>query len=100
MAKIASFRGHAVFDPSGVKLGTLDDYYKDDTTGRPLWLKIKRRWSGHSFFVTLRGARPSARGVVVAFDEDFVRHAPSFHHKGALSADEDALLERYYGTAT
>ena len=96
MVKIANFRGRAVFDRSGVKLGTLDDYYKDDITGRPLWLRVKGRRLGHGFFVALHGAKPTGRGVTVAFDEDFVKHAPSINHKGPLSKDEDDQLARYY----
>jgi len=84
----------------GVKLGKLDDYYKDDITGRPLWLKVKSRRFGHSFFVALRGAKPSGDNVVVAFEKNVIKQAPLADHNGPLTTDEDAQLERYYGTAT
>jgi uncharacterized protein YrrD len=99
MAKIASFRGRPVVDRSGARIGTLDDYYKDDVTGRPLWLKVKARWLHRSYFVASRGARPSGDSVIVAFDSDVVRRAPVVGHEGSLTPAEDAVLEAYYNEA-
>ena len=97
MTKIGNFRGHPVLDRDGNKIGTLDDYYKDDATGRPMWLKVKARWLRHrNYFISLRGAKPNGDSVVVAFDSDFIRHAPLIAHDGALSPAEDAELDHYY----
>jgi hypothetical protein len=96
MPKIGDFRGHPVVDRSGTKLGTLDDYYKDDLTGRPLWLKVKARWLRRTYFIALKGAKPNGNRIVVGYDAEVVRHAPVVAHEGPLSPTEDALLDGYY----
>lgn len=36
MAKLDRFIGHPVLDRNGTRVGTLDDFYRDDRTGRTL----------------------------------------------------------------
>lgn len=91
MAKLDRFIGHPVLDCNGTKVGTLDDFYRDDHTGRTLWLKVRTGWFGlRSRFVTVEGSRP--RG------HDIVKQAPVAGPSGPLSDTEDAELTAYYAS--
>lgn len=97
MTKLDRFIGHRVIDRRGKRIGTLDDYYRDDRTGRALWLKVKTGWLGRSSsFVALAGSEPRGDDVVIAFDQDDVKHAPIVGLEGPLSETEDAVLADYY----
>lgn len=99
MAKLDRFIGRPVFDRKGAKIGTLEDFYRDDRTGRTLWLKVKTRWFGrHSSFVTVEGSEPQGENVVIGVDHRTVRHAPVAGRDGPLSVGEDAELKAYYAT--
>lgn len=97
MAKLDRFIGQPVLDCNRARVGTLDDFYRDDHTGRTLWLKVKTGWFGrHSRFATAEGSRPRGNDVVLAVSHDIIRHAPVAGRPGPLTASEDAELSAYY----
>lgn len=99
MAKLDRFIGHPVLDCDGTRIGILDDFYRDDRTGRTLWLKVRTGWFGrHSRFVTVDGSKPCGENLVLGVDHHMVTNAPVTGRAGPLSLSEDAELKAYYAT--
>ncbi len=87
-----------VLDSGGKKIGTLDDIYYDDATGRPHWLLVKTGLLG-----TKRTLVPAYdlgikdSGITVPFVEDTVKDAPRVHPDEMLTEDQEKRLYTYYG---
>jgi len=80
------------------KLGSVGQVYVDDASGDPSWVTVKTGLFGTSeSFVPLEGARVDGDDIVVAFEEQAVRHAPRVDPDGALSPEEEEQLYRHYG---
>jgi len=87
-----------VVDPSGDKIGRIEDIYLDEETDAPEWLAIRtglfrRRIS----FVPLAEAQPTGDAVAVPYTKDQVKDAPHAEPDGLLSEQEEARLYEYYG---
>jgi uncharacterized protein (TIGR02271 family) len=84
--------------PDGSKIGSIQDVYLDQETGEPEWVAIKTGLFGSKLsFAPLAQARGEGGGVVLPYDKDRVKNAPSVDPDGALSQQEEAELYRYYG---
>jgi sporulation protein YlmC with PRC-barrel domain len=94
-------KGTDVVDPSGDKIGSVEDIYLDDQTHEPEWLLVNTGLFGmKSTFVPLQGATPRDDDVLcVQFDKDTVKDAPNIDPDRHLSAAEQEELYRYYGLA-
>jgi len=80
------------------KLGSIGQVYVDDASGDPSWVTVTTGLFGTSeSFVPLEGARIDGDDIVVAFEEQAVRHAPRVDPDGSLSPEEEEQLYRHYG---
>ncbi len=94
----AAWIGQTLTDASGHKIGKIDDIYTDDDTGQPEWLAVSAGLRGPStYFVPMRGATVSGRGVQVPFPKDQVRLASSSTDDGRLSRLVKSRLYAHYG---
>ena len=78
--------GRDVVASDGDKIGTLEEIYLDTDSGEPEWATVKTGLFGtKQSFVPLAEATPSAGNVVVPYDKDQVKDAPSVDPDGELS---------------
>jgi hypothetical protein len=96
---VLGWRGRAVRDRDGEKLGRVGDLYLDGATDRPAFAGIRTGLFGrHESIVPLDGAREQDDELILPFAAAHVRDAPRLDPDEALSEEEeDALLEHYGG---
>ncbi|MCW2986805.1 MAG: uncharacterized protein JWR63_4375 [Conexibacter sp.] len=96
--EIADWKGEKVVGNDDQKLGTIDEIYIDEETGKPEWLAVKTGMFGSKVtFIPLADATRHDDHVHVPFDKGVVKDAPSAEADGALSQDEEAALYSHYG---
>jgi uncharacterized protein (TIGR02271 family) len=97
-AELARWRGRTVVSRGAEKIGTIEEIYVDERTGRPEWMAVKTGLLGGKVsFVPVAGAESSGAGVRVPYDRADIKHAPSTEPDGVLSFEEESALYRYYG---
>jgi stress response protein YsnF len=93
--------GTKVVGADGDEVGTIDEVFKDDQSGRPSWIRIRTGLFGKKGrLVPLADSRQTERGLVVAFSKQHVKDAPDIdadHHLSAAEVDE---LNRHYRRRT
>jgi uncharacterized protein (TIGR02271 family) len=95
---ILNWRGQALTDADGSKIGTIEEIYLDGDTGQPEWALVHTGLFGTKRnFVPLREASESDQGVSAPYTKDQVTDAPSIDPDGQLSQQEEAALYRHYG---
>ncbi len=69
------WEGQTMLDRAGKKIGTIQEIYLVEETGRPEWalVSVGRR---RTTLVPLAGARPGAEGIRAAYDKNIVDDAP------------------------
>ena len=98
---LLSWRGRTVRDPSGDKIGKLEDLYLDQATDLPAYAGVRTGLFGiHSSLVPLRDAREDGGDVVVPYEAGLVRSAPNLGPDSALSPEEERALDAHYGIGT
>jgi len=96
--EITNWRGHEARGTDGAKLGTIEDIYLDQQTGKPEWVAIKTGlFGGHVSFAPLAEARLDGDAVTVPYDKAKIKDAPRVDADGQLSQQEEAEMYRYYG---
>jgi len=94
---LGSWRGRTVGDPSGDKIGSIEDIYYDEATDEPEWLAVKTGLFGHRVsFVPLTQAQASGERVTVPYTKDQVKESPNADADGVLSEQEEATLYEHY----
>ncbi|MEU1072768.1 MULTISPECIES: PRC and DUF2382 domain-containing protein [unclassified Streptomyces] len=87
-----------VRDPKGDKIGTVEQVWLDDHTGRPEWVTVKTGLFGtKETFVPLSGARSDGDTLTVAHHKAHVHDAPHVDADQHLDAEEERALYRHYG---
>ena len=99
MTEFSDWRGHDVVDPSGDKIGRIEDIYLDEQTNAPEWLAVRTGlFGGRVSFVPLAEAQATGDDVTVPYTKDQVKDAPNVDpDEGLLSEREEALLYEHYG---
>jgi hypothetical protein len=95
---IREWRGHAVVDSGGSKIGTLEAIYVDTTTDEPAFATVMVGMPGRRrlVFVPLDGATVGPGYLKVSYPKRQVRSALSIDTDGELPAtDEPALFKHY-----
>lgn len=97
--ELLALRGADVVGPDGSKIGTLQEVFFDDDTGRPEWALVAHgTFSTKVTFVPLRSVSIEDRTLRVAFDAEAVKSAPTWEGEGRISESEEDALYRHYGT--
>jgi uncharacterized protein (TIGR02271 family) len=98
MTDLSGWRGHDVVDPSGDKIGEIEDIYLDEQTEQPEWLAVRTGLFGHRIsFVPLAEAQATGDALAVPYTKDQVKDAPTAEPDGMLSEREEAALYEHYG---
>ena len=91
--------GGDLYGADGDKIGRIGQIFLDDETGRPEWVTVHTGMFGSKEnFVPIADGQYTERGLVVPFDKDRVKNAPTVDvEAGHLSQQEEAQLYSYYG---
>ncbi len=93
-----AWRGYDAVGPDANKLGTIEDIYLDEETGKPEWVALKTgMFGGKLSFAPLSQSRQDGDTIVLPYEKDQIKNAPRVEADGALSQEEEAELYRHYG---
>lgn len=96
--EILSLQGATVIDPTGDKIGTIDQIYLDDETGQPEWATVNTGLFGiRSSFVPITAANLQGNDFCVAYPKEKVKDAPNIDADEHLSKAQEQELYEYYG---
>lgn len=89
----------SVLGSSGDKIGSVEQFYVDDASGRIAWVSVTTGMFGTSeSYIPLDGATAQGSDIVVPYSKDQVKDAPKVNADGgALEADDQDALYRHYG---
>jgi hypothetical protein len=97
---IGEWRGKALLDSDGEKIGKLEYVYVDSETEEPQFGTVKEGFIGkHITFVPLADATVTPDALQVAVTKGTVKDAPNIETDGELSGDQEAELYRHFGMA-
>jgi hypothetical protein len=99
MEDIRRWGGTDVFDPTGEKIGTIEDFYLDKATYDPDWVIVKRGLLGASRLIPFMAIDWRDDHVVVCYEKEIVDDSPGPGMDGRLSDEEELDLMDHYGLA-
>ena len=89
---------HDVLDANGHKIGTIQDLYYDEGTGKPEWLLVETGLFGTKrSFVPASHVLPENDKLSVSYTEERVKGAPKLDLGEELSEAQEQELYSYYG---
>lgn len=92
------WEGQTVLDRAGEKIGTIEEIFLVEETGRPEWALVKiGRLKGHTTLVPLTKAHAGEKGIEVDIEKDVVSEAPEVKPDGEPDEQQVTALYRYYG---
>ena len=92
------WEGQKVLDRDGEKIGTIEEIFLVEETGRPEWALVKiGRIKGRTTLVPLTQANPVDDGIKVPFEKDVVSEAPEVEADEDPSDQQVNALYRHYG---
>jgi hypothetical protein len=98
---IRDWRGHAVVDEGGSKIGTLESVYFDTASSEAVFAAVQIGIVGRRriTFVPLADAVVSPSYVKVTVGKKDTKGAPTIDTDGELTADEEPGVFAHYGLA-
>lgn len=96
---IRDWRGQAVIDQEGSKIGSLEAVYFDTSTDEAVFatVKVGLVGGGRLVFVPLINARVSPKHIRVMTDKKMAREAPFIDTDGQLDSAAEPGIYAYYG---
>ena len=92
------WEGQTLLDPSGEKIGTIEEIYLVEETGQAEWALVKvDRLRRRTTLAPLVGARPVGDGIRVTYDKSKVKEAPPVDPEDEPSEETVAAVYRHYG---
>lgn len=92
-----SLIGRRVLDASGCKIGTVDEVYLDDTTGRPEWAAVRMGLFRRDALVPLDPSELVGDALHVPFERALIRNIPVLGVGRHLSPVQELQLYVHYG---
>lgn len=93
-----SLTGLQVVDADGVKVGKVQQVYRDDATNDPEWITVRTGLFGmKETFIPLAGATRTGEELHVPHDKHTIKAAPRIDVDGHLDPSEETELYRHYG---
>jgi PRC-barrel domain len=95
---LRDWRGHAVIDPEGHKIGILEAVYVDTASDEPCFITVKvGMMSRHrTVFVPVAGVTVSPKAVRVQYPKKVVQNAPATDTDGELTATAEPQVFAYH----
>jgi membrane protein len=95
-----NWEGQPMLARGGDALGTIEEIYLVEETGRPEWAVVRLAGLGRGrTLVPLAGAARTGNGIRAAYEKDVVHDAPRIGGDEEPSTDEVADVYRHYGVA-
>jgi hypothetical protein len=92
------WEGRTVLDRGGEKIGTIEEVFLVEETGRPEWGLVKiGRIKSHTTLVPLTRAQPVQEGVKLAYEKQLVQDAPRIDPGAEPSEQQVTEVYRHYG---
>jgi sporulation protein YlmC with PRC-barrel domain len=92
------WRGRAVVDRDGHKIGTFDEIYLEEGTNEPAWAAVKPgRFALRRRVVPIATAEADGEHVRVPFTKDQVKSAPTIDSDGWVPERDQTVILRHYG---
>lgn len=96
--QLEQVRGTTVIDPTGEKIGEIEQIYLDQQTRMPEWMLVNTGPLGTKpTIIPLHGASQSGDAIQVPFAKDTVTDAPDIEPGRELSGSQERQLYRHYG---
>jgi hypothetical protein len=97
--QVLDWRGRAVVDQNGQKIGTFEEIYLDEGTDEPAWAAVKAGTFGlrRSRVVPIAAAHSEGNSIRVPFTKQQVKTAPTIDSEGWVSERDQAAILRHYG---
>ncbi|GAB3644498.1 PRC-barrel domain-containing protein [Streptomyces sparsus] len=92
-----SLIGRKALDRDGTKIGTIDEVYLDDATGRPEWAAVRTGLFSRDAFVPLDPSEVVDDCLHVPFERALIKDAPDFGVGRHLSPEQELQLYHHYG---
>jgi hypothetical protein len=99
--EVLDWRGRAVVDRNGQKIGTFEEIYLDEGTDEPAWAAVKAGTFGlrRSRVVPIAAARSEGNSIRVPFTKQQVKTAPTIDSEGWVPERDQAAILRHYGVS-
>jgi hypothetical protein len=96
---LRDWRGIAVIDQDGSKIGSLEAVYFDTATQEPTFISVRVGLpvAARLVFVPLTDATVAPKHLRVTVDKKMARAAPFIEVDGELEADAEPAVYAYYG---
>ena len=92
------WEGQTLLDPSGEKIGTIEEIYLVEETGQAEWALVKvDRLRRRTTLAPLVGAQPVGDGIRVTYEKAKVKEAPPVDAEDEPSEEQVAAVYRHYG---
>lgn len=92
-----SLIGRKTFDSHGVKIGSVEEVFLDDATGRPEWAAVRTGLLRKDAYVPLEPSELVSGTLQVPYERALVMDAPGFGVGRHLSPEQELQLYRHYG---
>jgi PRC-barrel domain len=99
--EVLDWRGRAVVDRNGQKIGTFEEIYLDEGTDEPAWAAVKAGTFGlrRSRVVPIAAAHSEGNSIRVPFTKQQVKTAPTIDSEGWVPERDQAAILRHYGVS-
>ncbi|MFD4655873.1 PRC-barrel domain-containing protein [Kitasatospora sp. NPDC058444] len=99
MADVREWRGHAVVDEKGHRIGPLESVYVETASDEPFFATVTVGFAGRRrlVFVPLEGAVAGPDYLRVAFPRNQVKQAPAIGTDDVLPAEDEPAVFAHYG---
>jgi membrane protein len=92
------WEGQTILDRAGEKIGTIEEIYLVEETGRPEWALVKMGLIGRrTTLVPISDAKPTPDGVRAGYEKSVVSDAPEVSSGAEPSEELVAAIYRHYG---
>ena len=97
--QVLDWRGRAVVDRNGQKIGTFEEIYLDEGTDEPAWAAVKAGTFGlrRARVVPIAAAHSEGDSIRVPFTKQQVKTAPTIDSEGWVPERDQAAILRHYG---
>ncbi|MFD3525104.1 PRC and DUF2382 domain-containing protein [Streptomyces sp. NPDC058653] len=95
---VGELTGLTAYDTNGEKIGSVEQAYLDNETGRAEWVTVKTGMFGmKESFVPLSGATRDESGLLIPHSKDVVKDAPRMDADEHLDVGQEQELYDHYG---
>ncbi|MEU0523333.1 PRC and DUF2382 domain-containing protein [Streptomyces niveus] len=95
---VGELTGLTAYDAAGEKIGSVEQAYLDNETGRAEWVTVKTGMFGmKESFVPLAGARRDETGLLIPHAKELVKDAPRMDADEHLDVAQEQELYDHYG---